>query len=54
MNMNINTILYIVLEVLGPSGPRVLSGGLGALDFVVSALRALRPCDLRVGDWIVC
>ena len=24
------------------------------LDFVLRALRALRPCDLRVGDLIVC
>ena len=24
------------------------------LDFVLRALRALRPCDPRVGDWIVC
>ena len=26
----------------------------GPLDFVLRALRALRPCDPRVGDWIVC
>ena len=26
----------------------------GPLDFVLHALRALRPCDPRVGDWIVC
>ena len=26
----------------------------GSLDFVLRALRALRPCDPRVGDWIVC
>ena len=25
----------------------------GPLDFVLHALRALRPCDPRVGDWIV-
>ena len=25
----------------------------GPLDFVLRALRALRPCDPRVGDWIV-
>ena len=24
------------------------------LDIVLRALRALRPCDPRVGDWIVC
>ena len=24
------------------------------LDFVLHALRALRPCDPRIGDWIVC
>ena len=24
------------------------------LDFVLRALRALRPCDPSVGDWIVC
>ena len=24
------------------------------LDFVLCALRALRPCDPRVSDWIVC
>ena len=26
----------------------------GPLDFILRALRALRPCDPRVGDWIVC
>ena len=26
----------------------------GPLNFVLPALRALRPCDLCVGDWIVC
>ena len=26
----------------------------GPLDFVLRALRALRPCDPLVGDWIVC
>ena len=26
----------------------------GPLDFVLHALRALRPCDPGVGDWIVC
>ena len=26
----------------------------GPLDFVIRALRALRPCDPPVGDWIVC
>ena len=26
----------------------------GPLDFVLRALWALRPCDPRVGDWIVC
>ena len=26
----------------------------GPLDFVLRALRALRPCDPRIGDWIVC
>ena len=26
----------------------------GPLDFVLRALRALRPCDPRAGDWIVC
>ena len=26
----------------------------GPLDFVFHALRALRPCDPRVSDWIVC
>ena len=26
----------------------------GPLDFVFRALRALRPCDPRVSDWIVC
>ena len=26
----------------------------GPLDFVLRALRALRPCDPRFGDWIVC
>ena len=26
----------------------------GHLGFVLRALRALRPCDPRAGDWIVC
>ena len=26
----------------------------GPLDFVLRELRALRPCDLRHSDWIVC
>ena len=26
----------------------------GPLDFVIRALRALRPCDPRNSDWIVC
>ena len=26
----------------------------GPLDFVLRALRALRPCDPRNSDWIVC
>ena len=26
----------------------------GPLDFVLRALRALRPCDPRVDDWIAC
>ena len=26
----------------------------GPLNFVLRALRALRPCDPRVGDWIAC
>ena len=26
----------------------------GPLDFVLHALQALRPCDPRFGDWIVC
>ena len=26
----------------------------GVLDFVLRALRALRPCDPRVSDWTVC
>ena len=35
-----------VLEVRGPSGPQLLIGGpSGGLDFVLRALRALRPCD---------
>ena len=40
------------LEVYGPSGPRLLAGG--PLDFVLHALRALRPCDPSVVEWIVC
>ena len=35
---------YIILEVRGPSGPQLLVGGpSGRLDFVLRALRALRP-----------
>ena len=34
------------LEVLGPSGPQLLvCGPSGLLDFVLRAIRALRPCD---------
>ena len=34
-----------ILEVRGPSGPQLLVGGpSGHLDFVLRALRALRPC----------
>ena len=34
------------LEVRGPSGPQLLVGGpSGWLDFVLRALRALRPWD---------
>ena len=37
---------YDKLEVWGPSGPQLLVGGhFGPLDFVLRALRALRPCD---------
>ena len=36
---------YIPIEVRGPSGPQLLVGGpSGHLDFVLRALRALRPC----------
>ena len=43
------------LEVWGPSEPRLLSDGpSGLLNFVLRALRALRPRDPRNGDdWIV-
>ena len=35
---------YRILEVRGPSGPQLLVGGpSGWLDFVLRALRALRP-----------
>ena len=37
---------YKTLEVKGPSGPQLLvCGPSGLLDFVLHALRALRPCD---------
>ena len=37
---------YEVLEVRGPSRPQLLVGGpSGRLDFVLRALRALRPFD---------
>ena len=37
-------MFYNVLEVRGPSGPQLLVGGpSGRLDFVLRALRALRP-----------
>ena len=37
----------------GPSGARLLgSSPLGLLDFVLHALRALRPCDPRNGAMI--
>ena len=40
--------VYIILEVYGPSGPQLLLGGpSGRLDFVLRALRALRPGDPR-------
>ena len=39
---------YSILEVQGPSGPQLLVWGpSGLLDFVLRALRALRPCDPR-------
>ena len=39
---------YYILEVKGPSGPQLLvCGPSGLLDFVLRALRALRPCDPR-------
>ena len=39
---------YAQLEVRGLSGPQLLVGGpSGRLDFVLRALRALRPCDPR-------
>ena len=48
-------VKYDEIEVLGPSGAQLLSRGpSGLLDFVLRALRALRPCDPRVGNWIVC
>ena len=38
-----------ILEVQGPSGPRLLGcGPSGPLDNVLYALRALRPCDQRI------
>ena len=41
-------IFYWILEVKGPSGPQLLvCGPSGLLDFVLCALRALRPCDPR-------
>ena len=45
---------YIHIEVQGPPWPRLLVGGpSGPLDFVLCALRVLRPCDPRNSDWIV-
>ena len=39
-----NKGIYFRLEVRGPSGPQLLVGGpSGRLDFVLRALRALRP-----------
>ena len=39
---------YLKVEVLGPSGPQLLVGGpSGQLDFILRALRALRPSDPR-------
>ena len=41
---------YNILQVWGASGARPQAGGLsGLLDFVIRALRALRPCDPRDG-----
>ena len=49
LNLSISLNLSInLLEVRGPSGPQLLVGGpSGRLDFVLRALRALRPCDPR-------
>ena len=47
----INPSIRALLDVTGPfrcSGARILAGGpSGLLDFVLRALRALRPCDPR-------
>ena len=48
-------VIIVKLEVRWPSGPQLLVGGpSGHLDFVLRALWALRPSDLRNSDWIVC
>ena len=40
---------------LGPlRAPTSIWRPFGPLDFVLRALRALRPCDPRNNDWIVC
>ena len=46
--------LYIVTRSLGAlRAPTSSWRPFGPLDFVLRALRALRQCDLRIGDWIV-
>ena len=45
LSKSLDFLFYIRLEVRGPSGPQLLVGGpSGHLDFVLRALRALRPC----------
>ena len=46
---------YLITRSLGALwAPTSRWGPFGPLDFVLRALRTLRPCDPCVGDWIVC
>ena len=54
-NMALGYRLYDYTRSLGAlRAPTSSWTPFGPLDFVLRALRALRPCDPRVGDCIVC
>ena len=55
--MQINLYKYDLLEVKGGPPLRALTSSWRPFEpsnFVLRAIRALRPCDPRNSDWIVC